>query len=170
MWDKLKPYSIELLRIAWNDASETGIIDGVFDVENEFVQKTLKDLAKRVRGIDETTQTDIQTIIGRQASEGLSTDEVRALIRDAMGTLPARAEMIARTETATAAEMGNHLAWRASGVVDRKEWLLGPSPCPECQAIHAANSIVDLDGEFAPGILHPPAHPSCTCATAPVLK
>lgn len=166
MWDKLKPYAIELLRIAWDDAEDDGIVTGAFDLDNPEVQKVLKDIAKRITGIDDTTREQIQGIIGQT---DLSVDEKRERLQEMIVGSAARAEIIARTETADAVERGNHLAWRASGQVDRKEWLLGPNPCPQCQAIHAANSVVGLEDEFAPGIPHPPAHPSCTCASLPVL-
>lgn len=166
MWESLKPLYIELLRIAWNDAAEDGIVTGAFDVENEFVQDVLKELALRVTGIDETTQEIIQMIIGRQASEGWSVDRVRdELLNRAVTESKTRAELIGRTEVAHASEAGNHLAWKESGQVVGVEWLLGPNPCPTCQSL--SGKVVRLGEEFAPGIKHAPAHPACVCATAP---
>jgi SPP1 gp7 family putative phage head morphogenesis protein len=165
MWPILKPYTIELLRIAWNDAAEDGLVEGSFDVENPYVQDVLKDTAKRITGIDDTTRDLIRAITGQTE---LSTAEKRARLMDLMGTTPARAEMIARTETASAVEGGNHIAWKESGVVDRKEWLLGPEPCELCEPL--GGKVVGLDDEFSEGIAHPPLHPNCTCATAPVVK
>lgn len=165
MWDKLKPYTIELLRIAWADAEDDGIVSGAFDLDNPEVQKVLKDIAKRIKGIDDTTAEAIRAIIGQTE---LSVADKRTMLQELMGTTAARAEMIAVTESADAMERGNHLAWRASGVVDRKEWLLGPNPCPECQPL--GGKVVGLDDEFAPGVLHPPFHPRCTCATAAVVR
>lgn len=165
MWDKLKPYTIELLRIAWNNAADDGIVSGSFDLDNPEVQKVLKDIAKRIDGIDDTTRDAVRAIIGQTE---LSVVEKRALLQELIGGSAARAEMIAATETADATERGNHLAWRASGVVDRKEWALGPEPCEICQPL--GGKTVGLDDEFVPGVPHPPLHPSCTCATIPVLK
>lgn len=164
MWDKLKPYTIELLRIAWEDASDDGIVTGSFDLDNPEVQKALKDIANRIKGIDDTTRDAIRAIIGQTE---LSVDEKRTMLQALMDTSAARAEMISRTETADAVERGNHLAWRASGVVDRKEWALGPNPCPDCEPL--GGKVVGLDDEFAPGVVHPPYHPNCTCASLPVV-
>ncbi len=165
MWDALKPHVIELLRIAWNDAVDDGIVTGSFDLDNPAVQKVLKDTAKRITGIDETTRESIRAITGQTE---LSVDEKRVLLQELMDMSAARAEMIARTETATAAEAGNVLAWQESGVVSGIEWALGPDPCEICQDL--SGKVVPLGEEFAPGIMHPPAHPNCVCAGIPVLK
>jgi hypothetical protein len=166
----LEPLTIELLRIAWNDAAETtGMIVGEFDVENEFVQLILKDLASRVKGIDDTTRETIQMIIGRQASEGWSLQQVRdELLARAVTESKTRADLIAATETATAHESGSHAYYAATGQVSGTEWLLGPSPCDDCRPL--GGKVVPLGDEFAPGIKHPPAHPWCTCGTAPILS
>jgi SPP1 gp7 family putative phage head morphogenesis protein len=165
MWDELKPYVIELLRIQWNDAVEDGIVEGTFSLSNPYVKDVLKDTALRITGIDETTRESIRAITGQTELSGA---EKAALLQEMMGTTPARANMIARTETAAAVEGGNHIAWRESGQVDRKEWALGTDPCPICEPL--GGKVIGLDDEFAPGVKHPPMHPNCTCATLAVVK
>lgn len=165
MWPTLRPYTIELLRIAWNDVVEDGIVDGVFDLDNPYVQDALKDIALRVTGVDDTIRDLIRSVTGDTA---LSITEKRDRLLDLAVTDSAnRAELIALTETADAMERGNHLAWQASGVVAGSTWLLGPDPCPDCEEL--AGRTVPLGEEFAPGVKHPPRHPRCTCATVPEL-
>jgi hypothetical protein len=65
MWDELKPYVIELLRIQWNDAVEQGIVEGTFSLSNPYVKDVLKDTALRITGIDETTREAIRAITGQ---------------------------------------------------------------------------------------------------------
>lgn len=170
MLEILKPYWIELLRIAWNDAGKTtGVVLGAFSVQNVAVQLVLKELAKRVKDIDETTRDEIRAVIGRQASEGLSVAEVRDILLDMEATRSkTRAEAIAQTETADAYERGSHLYYKETGHVSGTEWLLGPEPCELCAPL--GGKVVALGDEFADGVLHPPYHPRCTCATAPVLS
>jgi len=169
LYDILKPYTIELLRLAWLDGSSSvGVVLGAFDVANESVQLILEALAQRVKGIDATTADTIQMIIGRQASEGWTLAQVRdELLARAVTESKTRADLIAVTETADAYSRGSMLAYRASGQVAGTEWLLGPSPCEVCKPL--GGKVVPLGEEFAPGVTHAPLHPRCTCAIAPVL-
>lgn len=169
MWDKLKPYYIELLRLGWANGAAAVGIDAAFDLAREEVQDILGALAKRVKDIDATTEETIQRIIGQGAAEGWSRDRVRdELLARAVTESVTRAENIAHTETALAQETGAHLAYRTSGQVAGTEWLLGPEPCELCEPL--GGKVAPLGEEFADGVLHPPYHPRCTCATAPVLK
>lgn len=170
LYSILEPLTIELLRIAWNDAGKTtGVVLGAFSVQNVAVQLVLKELAKRVKDIDETTRQTIQMIIGRQAEEGWSIERVRdELIERAVTESKTRAELIAQTETADAYERGSHLYYKESGQVSGTEWLLGPEPCELCEPL--GGKVVPLGDEFADGVLHPPYHPRCSCSTAPVLS
>ncbi len=169
LYDLLQPFTIELLRRAWGDAgATTATVLGAFNLENAAVQLVLKDLALRVKGIDDTTRDTIQVIIGRQASEGWSIAQVRdELIARSVTESKTRGELIARTETATAYSRGSLIGYQASGQVSGMEWLLGPEPCELCQPL--GGKVVPLGDEFAPGVVHPPYHPACTCAIAPIL-
>lgn len=169
MWPLLKPYYVKLLEIAWNDGSDTvGEVVGAFDLENEFVQTVLKDLAKRVKGVEDTTREEIQNVIGQMGREGLSIDQVRdRLLEMAEINSASRAEMIARTESAQAYSAGSMAYYKESGVVSGMEWLVS-DPCPICAPLSGA--VAELGKQFAGGFDHPPAHPNCKCAVAPVLK
>lgn len=167
MWPLLQPYYIELLKIAWNDGSDTvGEVVGVFDLENEAVQLVLKDLAKRVKGIEDTTREEIQNVIGKMASEGLSVDAVRDLLLGmAEINSVSRAVAIARTESGTAYSLGSIAAYKSSGVVTGIEWLTADAACDICGPLNGR--VVKLGEEFAPGIAQPSAHTNCRCAIAP---
>lgn len=168
LYDQLEPEFIALLRIAWDDAVDAGLITGAFNVENESVQLVLKDIAKRLVGVDETVEGIVQDVIGEASRLGWSVSErAAALMERGVTDSPMRAELIAVTESADAYERGAHLAYAASGQVKGTEWLLGPNPCSECLPL--GGKIVPLGEEFAPGVKHAPFHPRCTCATSPVL-
>jgi 8-oxo-dGTP pyrophosphatase MutT (NUDIX family) len=90
-----------------------------------------------------------------------------------------RAEMIARTETITAAAAGQQALWEQAatqGLVDtsraRRRWVLTPDDklCPTCLAIPALNPEgVGLTEPFKTPrgeVMHPAAHPRCRCAVA----
>lgn len=165
----MRPLYVLLLGAAADDAEDALGMDDLFDLDNPFVQEELQNLATMVRRVAETTKDEIRALVGRQAAEGWSADELAAEI-EKLGEIRSvsRAQTIARTESAAGYSRGSIAAYRASGVVESTEWLLGPEPCPECDAL--GGKTAKLGEEFATGISFPPAHPACTCALAPVLK
>lgn len=158
-----------LLQNAWQDAADILGVELGFDLDNPFVQEVLHELAEQVVAIVETTREEIRVLVGRQAAEGWSIDQLADEIANLAEThAPRRAKMIARTETATAYTRGSLLAYEESGVVSQLEWLLGPESCEGCQEIAAQTPTVDLGDTFHGGAMVP-AHPACTCAIAPVV-
>ena len=159
-----------LVEAAFTDAAAQGL--GVaWDLDNPFVQDTLDALADQVVGIAETTKDEIRALVGRQAAEGWSLDELADAIRQAGITRSAaRAATIARTETTRAYSLGSIAAFQVSGQVDRLEWLTAQDEKtgPECAALDGR--IVALGKAFDGGVYFPPAHPNCRCAILPVLN
>ena len=157
-----------LLRQAWDDAVAQLGIELAFDLDNPYVQEVLEELGEQIKGILETTRTEIQQLIGRQSAEGWSVqrlaDEIAKL---AETSAPRRAVLIARTETATAYTRGSIAAWRESGVVDGVEWLTASDEvCDICDPMNG--KIAPLGEPFEDGLMIP-AHPACRCALAPVV-
>ncbi len=108
-------------------------------------------------------------------------DPLEALIAEKLadrqpGATPAPAndpiaDLIARTEIANAnsqSSLEGYKGAREDGVDVKKEWLLGPDPCPICEE-NAAAGPIDLDDEFPSGDDAPTAHPNCECALMPVV-
>ena len=100
-----------------------------------------------------------------------------------------RAITIARTEAQRASRSAEVEAWKSSGVVTGKTWLLAPDPCKFCEAASDAFSknavgledsfygqgseILGKDGNVMvadyENIDGPPLHPNCRCSLQPVL-
>ncbi|NBV60496.1 MAG: phage portal protein [Rhodobacteraceae bacterium] len=100
-----------------------------------------------------------------------------------------RALTIARTEAQRASRRAEVEAWKASGVVTGKTWLLAPDPCEFCEAASDAfskNAVGIDDSFYAQGseiqgkdggtmvadyesIDGPPLHPNCRCSLQPRL-
>ena len=59
------------------------------------------------------------------------------------------------------------IAYRASGVVVRKKWLVGIECCPACEELDG--ETVGLDDEFSDGSDAPPKHPNCRCSIRPIV-
>jgi SPP1 gp7 family putative phage head morphogenesis protein len=122
--------------------------------------------AEFVTEISETTRDDVRDLVARALEEGWSNDTLADELLNAGAFSAARAEMIARTESAGADIAGNVIGWQASGLVTEKEWIVADAN--ECDACAEMNGEkVAIDEEFPEG--DPPLHPNCRCDLLPVL-
>lgn len=122
--------------------------------------------AELVSGVDDTTKTGLQALVGKALEEGQSTADLAKSIQEYSGFNEDRAKLIANTETARADMAGNRAGWKASGVVTGKKWVLSADPCPECEE-NADAGTIGLEDDFPNG--DSPAHPNCECDEEPVL-
>jgi SPP1 gp7 family putative phage head morphogenesis protein len=143
----------------------------VFNLENEFVQEVLDELAHEIKAVAETTKEEVRRLVGKQAQEGWSIDKLADELEE-LGEIRSRerALTIARTESARAYSAGSMLSYEQSGVVKQVEWLV-TRPCKICDSL--AGQRVDLGKDFKSDRgwkgKHPPVHPNCKCAIAPVI-
>jgi hypothetical protein len=82
----------------------------------------LKGLDNIAAEITQTTKNQIQQYLMKSVEEGLTLQETIKLLRTA-GITDYRAEMIARTETGRAANIGSMVGTAATGLVTMKEWI-----------------------------------------------
>lgn len=160
-----------------------------FDYANPEVQRNVERATTRLAsGVNETTQVRVSALLGTALDEGKTIDEIAKQVKETIGVDGARAETIARTESARAYESGQVAAWKESGVVVGKKWLLAPDACEYCRAIARKAEVLPLDASFAKvgdtidgvagGTLTigfadvdgPPLHPGCRCSTVPVMQ
>jgi SPP1 gp7 family putative phage head morphogenesis protein len=166
----LRRYYPLLLAAAYADAGQAIDAGLAFDLENPRIQQLLDRLALQVRGVTDTTRQQIRTLVGVQAEEGWSAEQLARFIRTLGDDWSrSRALLIARTETATAYSLGALAAYAESGVVDATEWLTAPSDACEICAPFSGQRAA-LGEAFAGGISHPPAHPGCRCSLVPILS
>lgn len=171
-----EPLRIELepaLKKISQDAARLGLeqvgadLDALLDQVNERAVSWAKEhSAELVTGLDETTKDLVRTLTTEALEQGWSNDRLADELEDSEAFSEARAERIARTETAFADVQGNVMGWRESGLVESKQWILGNNSCDECQAL--ADEIVPLDEPFSNGDDAPPAHPNCVCDVVPI--
>lgn len=139
--------------------SPEGITEQVDPLAVAYAERRGGELIRDLAG---TTRGAMQSTIARAVDEGWSVDDLRERIEGLGAFGEARAEMIARTELAFAHVEGNVAAWRATGEVVGKRWILAdthpePDECDEA----AEKGAVGIDDEFIPGVMQPPAHPNC---------
>lgn len=125
--------------------------------------RMLDEAAIVIRGIDDTTRD----LLAHALAEGTAAGENAATLAGRLSTIlddPARAEMVARTESARAMTVAARDSYTDNGIAGR-QWLAASDAEPDCAALNGA--IVAMDAEFPTG--DPPLHPRCRCAIAPVL-
>lgn len=129
-----------------------------------FIQKFAFDNIKKLT-------EDVKDKLRQEMSIGLmnkeSIPQLKLRILNVMDTSISRAEMITRTETNRAFNMGHFQAARDSGLILKKEWSTHEDErtCSQCgyldgQKVDFNAKFKTLDGEE---FLLSPAHPNCRC-------
>lgn len=106
-------------------------------------------------------------------AEGRDAAQVdRMVARFTRRLLTRRAQLIARTETNRAMNLGRRGTWRdlvLQGLLDparwRRQWLTvlpAPGVCPICAPRDGTTATID--GTYADDLDGPPAHPACRCS------
>jgi SPP1 gp7 family putative phage head morphogenesis protein len=126
--------------------------------------------------IDETTRDFLRGAVSDAIAGGWSNDKLAAAIGDSYGFSEDRAMTIARTETQMAANAGALNGYKASGVVEFKQWVTAGDDLveEECLDNEAAgpngDGVLALDDDYPSGDDAPPAHPNCRCVIVPVVE
>ncbi len=94
---------------------------------SEFLIQEIKryfdiDLLNDVQDISDTTREQIIDALKKATEQGLGVDDTIALMYS-MAASPARARLIARTETVTAANKGAAIAAEKTGLLLQKTWI-----------------------------------------------
>lgn len=142
---------------------------------------SLPELQRRLRGLVGLTERQSQSVanvIERARASGMNDAAAwREGYAHAKAQIAYRAELIARTETITAANKGQQLLWQQavdSGQLgtDRMEqmWIAtkGERTCPICGDLHQTRA--PIGGTFKGGYTGPTAHPNCRCAVGLVQR
>jgi len=183
-----QPPSVTVGSGAAGDGRDPRMPEPVFDFTNPEVQKWVDRATTRLAdGVGDTTIVRVSRLIEKGLSEGMTVDELADRIEQ-KGFDAARARTIARTESTRAYTEGQVEAWKQTGMVTGKKWLVAPEPCPFCEAIgrddltkgmsdsfyKVGDSITASDGSrFVvnfDNVTGPPLHPNCRCTIVPVLE
>jgi hypothetical protein len=151
------------LDYAWERAAEM--------VGKKWVGGELIDNPDPKWAITESTRDFLRNDVLTGLEEGWSSQTLAAVIEDNYAFSGQRAFMVARTEIGNAHVGGSMLAYKESGLVTGKKWLLGSEhdDDDECDA-NAAAGVIPFDEPFPSGDDAPLAHPNCVCDVIPVLR
>jgi len=157
--------------------------DGFFAANPLAVNAARNSAARMAESLWGGVADRVANVVADGIAEGLPIRSIANGIGE-YGFDRARAEMIARTESAYAYTEGQVEAWKQTGVVVGKRWVLSPDACEFCEAaadeysenpIGLDDSFYDL-GDSLEGALGsmmgfsyrsvngPPLHPNCRCA------
>jgi HK97 family phage portal protein len=141
-----------ILRHSWSDAAAELGTELAFDLENQWVKGVLDELGEKIVRVADTTRQEVRDLVGKAAEEGWSIDELAAKIRELKEVhSTARARRIARSETATAYNMGSLAGYREAGVT-KVEVFDGDEHEP-CRS--ANGSIWTIEQAEAEPLCHP---------------
>lgn len=173
----IAPELADILEDMTGEAGEAALAQVLSDITeaqlkqvNEYATKyATQRSAELVTELTDSTREFMRTDITTALEQGMSNDQLAGLLQDNYGFSDARAEVIARTETAFADVQGNLEGYRASGQVSAKQWIISQDEiCDECQELDG--TIVGLNENFpGDGGDGPPLHPNCRCDIIPVL-
>lgn len=179
-FEELKDLAPDLAELLEDMAAEGGeaalaqvlaeITDAQLKQVNErAVEYAAERSAKLVKDLEESSRDMLRATIAQAMEEGWSNDQLADELDGNYAFGDARAETIARTETAYADIQGNLEGYRASGVVQGKEWIIAQDEiCDDCVELDGV--VVGLDEQFpGDGGDGPPLHPNCRCDVLPVL-
>ena len=142
----------------------------------ELINTAAEEFARRysyelVTGITRVTRDRLQKEVSAFVTNQESLNQLARRISSERGPFgPVRAKMIAVTETTRAFAEGNQIAWRESGVIERKRWNASNDElvCPICGPLDG--NVVNIDEKFDGGYESPPAHVNCRCWITPVVN
>ena len=127
-------------------------------VADDGLRKLLDQAGVTIQGISDTQMARLTKVISTGLGRGDGVPTVGRALRAIVGD-PQRAQLIAHTEMARGMEAAQQAFYTASGI-SWWDWI--PGTCPVCTGLAEAGPY-QVGGSQDP----PPAHPGCTCASAP---
>lgn len=177
-WDGLT----KLIAPELGEAASEGVVQGMDDVGSsddeafslanaDAIDYAVTRSAALIDPISQTTKNGLRSLLEQALVDGWSGQQLAQAIADSSLFSPDRADRIARTELAMATSQGNLTAWRRSGVVTGKKWIIADTHDDDdvCDR-NAEAGVIPLDQAFPSGDDGPPAHPNCKCVVVPVVQ
>ena len=169
-WSAAEEAMIDDLREAFIEAAkqESDVAGYVIDtdmVNDEAVAYAQERAAEAITDIADTTREAIRDSVVEALEEGTSYQDFMAELVDSYQFSESRAEMIARTELATANVQGHVVIATEAGATG-KVWLLSNDhdDSENCNCSdNADEGEIPFDEDWSSGDDWPPAHPNCMC-------
>lgn len=161
------------------------------DTESEFVITNAmraiitNSTARMANNFNQETLEKLNASLAEGVSAGESLGKLKKRVGAVYGDVRGyRLERIARTETLKASNVATQFAYKQTGYVKSKEWVVNPGACEFCRALEGKTIRLDenfldigqtLEGDEGgdymidyESITNPPVHPNCRCTIIPV--
>ena len=189
MTTKLQPTLQDLAKTQGGLAMTFAGDDGQeFYLNNKIISLLERNTRKMASNFNDETLDKLNDTLaeGIQAGEGIGA--LKGRVNDVYDNIEGyRAERVARTETLKASNNATVDAYRQTGYVTSKVWVVNPDACPECEefdgkTIGLDDSFVPLGGSYTytdengeeqtktndyDTVEEPPLHPNCRCTIIP---
>jgi 8-oxo-dGTP pyrophosphatase MutT (NUDIX family) len=176
-WDGLT----RMIAPGLSEAAGEGVLQGFSDLDvqddeafslanADAVEYASSHATELIDQLEQSTRNGLRDLIETALVDGWTPAQLQDAIVSSRLFSPDRADLIARTELALANTQGNLAAWRRSGVVRGKQWLMSNDHDQDdiCDRNSEAG-VIALDESFPDGSDGPPAHPGCQCVCVPVV-
>lgn len=171
---QLEPYLQSMAVIAGNDAMKLVDADDDPYLPSEALRKRIGgNVSKFSQSMVDTDQDHLSSIIAAGIDEGKGVPEISAAIKSDFTEYSAmQATRITRTEVLRSANQSAVDAFKQSGVVEGKQWVIAGAE-DECadydgDVVTLEGNFYGADNEFQDG--DPPLHPNCKCIVIPVVE
>lgn len=134
---------------------ETGVLKPSQITRGGIVSKYVNERANLIKGVPESIYSKISETLKEGAVKGETTDELAARVRQEFNTTRTRADLIARTETASAYQASSAESMKSAGYT-HKQWVTYHDD--KVRPSHIAfeeKGVIPMDDEFAPGLKFP---------------
>lgn len=174
--DVLKDFVYDLVKKNYLNALEQGEIQFNQNfLPNYETQSFIQKFAfENVKGLTNEMKENLRKEMSIGLMNKESIPQLKLRIMDVMDTTINRAEMIVRTESNRAFNVGHFEAAKSSGLILKKQWSAQNEriskagnlvPCPQCEAMDGVTIGMNDKFKFADSeeLLLPPKHPHCAC-------
>lgn len=170
---ELEPYLQNMATITGQDANKLIGLDDPY-IPSESLRKRIQgNVDKFTSSMIDTDQDHLSSLIVAGIDEGQGVPEISAAIKGDFADYSAnQATRITRTEVLRSANQSAVDAFRQSGIVQGKQWVIAGAE-DECadydgEVVTLEGNFYSSDNEFQDG--DPPLHPNCKCVVIPVLE
>ena len=133
-------------------------------VTTESMETILRERALLMaKSIHWTMKNGARQLIARMVSEGASTEKITKALNSYLDTAPWRAERIARTETAWAANQASSKQALSSGAIKKRWQTVGGGDQSEICRENEGQGWIPMNQSFFSGNAIAPSHPNCLC-------
>src|SRR3990167_2707786 len=182
-WDWWSKYGAEVIRefeeLFAGVLGDTGFVETPLLGAKELAARWARERGAELLRLDgrlnivQGTRRREAELVEQTIAQGDSLQTLSKRLREDFIFSRSRAEMIARTETATAQTKGTLASYQSQGT-EGKEWLTagderGDAGNPSGPCIQAeGDGPISVGAPFSNGYMGPPAHPRCRCTLLPV--